>query len=48
MQNRVPKIDATVADLGWRPTVTMETSLRRIFESYRSAVADARALTEST
>ena len=48
VQNRVPKIDATVADLGWRPTVTMETSLRRIFESYRSAVADARALTEST
>ena len=48
VQNRVPKIDATIADLGWRPTVTMETSLRRIFESYRSAVADARALTEST
>ena len=46
VQDRLPKIDATVADLDWRPSVSMETSLRHIFESYRSTVAEARALTE--
>jgi hypothetical protein len=47
VQDRLPKIDATIADLHWRPLVTMHESLRRIFESYRSAVAEARALTEA-
>ncbi len=46
VQNRVPKIDGTCADLGWRPTVTMEESLRRIFDAYRGQVAEARALVE--
>ncbi|HTS20722.1 MAG TPA: bifunctional UDP-4-keto-pentose/UDP-xylose synthase [Casimicrobiaceae bacterium] len=46
VQNRVPKIDATCADLGWRPVVSMEESLRRIFDAYRGLVADARALVE--
>jgi nucleoside-diphosphate-sugar epimerase len=46
VQNRVPKIDNTCADLGWRPTVTMEESLRRIFDAYRGQVAEARALVE--
>jgi nucleoside-diphosphate-sugar epimerase len=46
VQNRVPKIDATCADLGWRPTVNMEESLRRIFDAYRGQVAEARALVE--
>jgi nucleoside-diphosphate-sugar epimerase len=46
VQDRRPKIDATVADLGWRPKVAMETSLKHIFESYRTAVSEARALTE--
>ncbi|HEY7377953.1 MAG TPA: bifunctional UDP-4-keto-pentose/UDP-xylose synthase [Steroidobacteraceae bacterium] len=46
VQNRVPKIDATCADLGWRPVVTMEESLRRIFDAYRGQVAEARALVE--
>ena len=47
VQHRVPKIDATVADLQWKPQVDMRTALRRIFESYRSKVLEARALTES-
>ena len=46
VQNRVPKIDTTCADLGWRPVVTMEESLRRIFDAYRGQVAEARALVE--
>ena len=46
VQNRVPKIDNTCADLGWRPTVTMDESLRRIFDAYRGQVAEARALVE--
>jgi nucleoside-diphosphate-sugar epimerase len=46
VQNRVPKIDNTCAELGWRPTVTMEESLRRIFDAYRGQVAEARALVE--
>jgi len=46
VQNRVPKIDATCADLGWRPQVTMEESLRRIFDAYRGQVAEARALVD--
>ena len=46
MQNRVPKIDGTCADLDWQPLVTMEESLRRIFDAYRGQVAEARALVE--
>jgi len=46
VQNRVPKIDNTCADLGWRPTVSLEESLRRIFDAYRGQVAEARALVE--
>jgi nucleoside-diphosphate-sugar epimerase len=46
VQHRVPKIDNTCADLGWRPAVTLEDSLRRIFDAYRGQVADARALVE--
>jgi nucleoside-diphosphate-sugar epimerase len=44
MQNRVPKIVNTKADLGWRPRVGMQDALRRIFDSYRTQVASARGL----
>lgn len=47
VQNRLPKITGTVDDLGWKPTINMETSLRRIFDSYRSKVVEARLLVES-
>ena len=46
VQNRVPKIDNTCADLDWQPTVTMDESLRHIFDAYRGQVAEARALVE--
>ncbi|HEX7328353.1 MAG TPA: bifunctional UDP-4-keto-pentose/UDP-xylose synthase [Casimicrobiaceae bacterium] len=46
VQNRVPKIDNTCAELGWQPRVTMDEALVRIFEAYRGDVARARALVE--
>ncbi len=46
VQNRVPKIDNTCADLHWRPTVAMDEALRRIFDAYRGQVAEARRLVE--
>ena len=46
VQNRVPKIDNTCAELDWQPVVAMEESLRRIFDAYRGQVAEARALVE--
>jgi len=46
VQNRVPKIDNTCADLGWRPRVAMDEALLRIFDAYRGQVAEARRLVE--
>jgi nucleoside-diphosphate-sugar epimerase len=46
VQNRVPKIDNTKADLEWVPQVKMDDALRRIFEAYRGHVAEARSLVE--
>ena len=45
VQDRRPKITATVEELNWHPTVDMVSSLRAIVESYRGVVAEARALT---
>jgi nucleoside-diphosphate-sugar epimerase len=45
VQDRLPKITATIDDLGWKPLVDMQGSLRAIFESYRGKVAEARSLT---
>lgn len=44
VQNRVPKIDNTMAELGWSPKVNMATALERIFDAYRAAPDAARAL----
>jgi nucleoside-diphosphate-sugar epimerase len=46
VQNRVPKIDKTCRDLDWMPTIPMDEALRRIFDSYRTHVADARGLVD--
>jgi nucleoside-diphosphate-sugar epimerase len=46
VQNRVPKIDNTCAELAWKPTVAMDEALRRIFDAYRGHVADARHLVD--
>ncbi|MGC2276558.1 MAG: hypothetical protein WA571_11155, partial [Candidatus Binatus sp.] len=44
VQNRVPKIENTKADLNWAPTVSMPDALRHIFDAYRDHVAAARDL----
>jgi len=44
VRNRVPKIDNTMKDLGWKPKVDMKTALRHIFDAYRGQLDDARAL----
>jgi dTDP-D-glucose 4,6-dehydratase len=46
VQNRVPKIENTMAELAWAPKATFDDALRKIFEAYRGHVADARALVE--
>ncbi|MCS6762724.1 MAG: bifunctional UDP-4-keto-pentose/UDP-xylose synthase [Candidatus Protistobacter heckmanni] len=46
VQNRVPKIDNTVEELGWKPVATMYQALRKIFEAYRDHVAEARSLVD--
>src|SRR3981081_204288 len=44
VQNRVPTITNTCEELNWKPTTTMADTLRNIFDSYRSQVAEAKAL----
>jgi nucleoside-diphosphate-sugar epimerase len=46
VQNRVPKIDNTCAELDWKPQVNMTDALARIFDAYRCQVAEARALVD--
>ncbi len=46
VQNRVPKIANTCADLDWKPVVPMDEALKRIFDAYRGQVAEARSLVE--
>jgi nucleoside-diphosphate-sugar epimerase len=46
VQNRVPKITNTCADLDWKPMVGMEDALTRIFDAYRGQVAEARRLVD--
>jgi nucleoside-diphosphate-sugar epimerase len=46
VMNRVPSITATSRDLGWKPQVNMQDSLRRIFEAYRGQLDEARSLME--
>jgi nucleoside-diphosphate-sugar epimerase len=44
VQNRVPKIDNTMRQLRWRPRVGMREALKRIYDAYRTDVAEARHL----
>ncbi len=46
VENRVPKIDNTRAELDWSPRVGMEDALREIFDAYRGEIAQAGALLE--
>jgi len=44
VKNRVPKITNTCEELGWKPTTTMADALKKIFDAYRSQVAEAQKL----
>jgi nucleoside-diphosphate-sugar epimerase len=46
VQNRVPRITNTCADLDWKPMVAMDDALARIFDAYRGQVAEARGLVD--
>ncbi len=46
MQNRVPKIANTMAELNWKPTTTMDQALRKIFIAYCGHAAEVLALFE--
>jgi nucleoside-diphosphate-sugar epimerase len=46
VQNRVPKIENTMGELGWAPTVSMADALRHIFDAYRGQVGQARSLVD--
>ena len=46
VQNRVPKITNTCADLDWKPVVPMDVALKHIFDAYRGQVAEARRLVD--
>lgn len=42
--SRVPSIENTCEELGWSPTVDLETALRKIFDSYQGEPGQAAAL----
>ncbi len=44
VQNRVPKITNTMAELNWKPEFNMEQALKGIFDAYKDQVAEARKL----
>lgn len=44
VQNRVPKIENTMKDLGWAPQVKMQDALKGIFDAYRAEMQAARDL----
>jgi nucleoside-diphosphate-sugar epimerase len=44
VKNRVPNIDTTMKELGWKPKVDMKAALKHIFDAYRGQLDDARAL----
>jgi len=46
VQNRVPKIENTMGELGWAPKVSMADALRHIFDAYRGQVGQARSLVD--
>jgi nucleoside-diphosphate-sugar epimerase len=46
VQNRVPSIANTCADLDWKPVVAMDEALSRIYDAYRGQVAEARHLVD--
>jgi nucleoside-diphosphate-sugar epimerase len=46
VQSRVPDISHTQNELGWNPTVNLETALRNIFEFYSERAIELQELTQ--
>lgn len=46
VKKRVPKIDNTMTDLDWKPTIDMEDALIKIIEGYRTQVVEAQRLVD--
>jgi nucleoside-diphosphate-sugar epimerase len=44
VQNRVPKIENTMSELGWKPEVSMRDALVKIFDAYKDNLGDAKDL----
>ena len=46
VQNRVPKIDNTMSELGWKPQYLMEDALKRILDAYKDKIGEAASLND--
>jgi nucleoside-diphosphate-sugar epimerase len=46
VQNRVPKIENTMNDLGWKPQYLMTDALKKILEAYRDKITEAASLND--
>jgi nucleoside-diphosphate-sugar epimerase len=44
VQNRVPKIENTMKDLGWKPTFSMNEALHKILDAYKDKISEAANL----
>ena len=46
VQNRVPRIENTMSELGWKPQVLMEDALKRILNAYKDRIGEAASLND--
>jgi nucleoside-diphosphate-sugar epimerase len=46
VQNRVPKIENTMNDLGWKPQYLMKDALRQILDAYKDKITEAASLND--
>jgi len=46
VQNRVPKIENTMNDLGWKPQYLMTDALKKILEAYKDRITEAASLND--
>lgn len=46
VQNRVPKIENTMNELGWKPQFLMEDALKRILDAYKDRIGEAASLND--
>jgi nucleoside-diphosphate-sugar epimerase len=46
VQNRVPKIENTMSELGWKPRFLMQVALKRILDAYKDKIGEAASLND--